>query len=115
MSLRILVVEDEMTIAFMIEDMLTEMGHAVVALAMRLPDALSAAQAMEFDLAILDVNLDGLKSFPVADVLVGRAIPFAFATGYGALGLGDAWRGRPVLVKPFRLEDLREVITALAA
>lgn len=103
-----------MTIAFMIEDMLADMGHAVVALAMRLSDALDAARTMEFDLAILDVNLDGLKSFPVADVLVGRAIPFAFATGYGTLGIDPVWRERPVLAKPFRAEDLRAVIAGLA-
>jgi CheY-like chemotaxis protein len=110
-TLRILVVEDEMTIAFMIEDMLVELGHEVVALAMRLPEALEAAQRADIDVAILDVNLDGLRSFPVADILIKRAIPFAFATGYGAAGLEEAYRNRPVLAKPFLSDDLRKLLS----
>lgn len=111
MALRILVVEDEMMIAFMIEDMLVDLGHEVVALAMRLPEALEAAQRPDIDLAILDVNLDGLRSFPVADILIERAIPFAFATGYGAAGLDEAYRNRPVLAKPFLSDDLRKLLS----
>lgn len=109
--MRILVVEDEMTIAFMIEDMLVELGHEVVELAMRLPEALKAAERPDIDLAILDVNLDGLRSFPVADVLISRHIPFAFATGYGAAGLDASYRDRPVLAKPFLLSDLKKLLS----
>lgn len=115
MPLRILLVEDEMTIALMIEDMLTELGHEVVELAMRLPQALEAARHIDADLAILDVNLDGHRSFPVADILVERAIPFAFATGYGAAGLDEAYHGKPVLAKPFLFEDLRKVLAQIRA
>ena len=110
MPLRILLVEDEMTVAFMVEDMLADLGHQVVAMAMRLPDALKAAADLDVDLAILDVNLDGLRSFPVAAVLTGRGIPFAFATGYGAAGIEEPFRDRPVLVKPFLQADLEQVL-----
>lgn len=115
MTLRILIVEDEMTIAFMVEDMLVELGHEVVELAMRLPEAVEAAQHAEFDLALLDLNLDGRRSFPVADILIERAIPFAFITGYGALGLEDGYRDRPVLAKPFMQEDLRRLVLQTVA
>ena len=115
MALRILVVEDEMTIAFMIEDMLVELGHEVVELAMRLPQAVEAAKRVDIDLAILDVNLDGHRSFPVADILIARGIPFAFATGYGAAGLDEAYRRRPVLAKPFLFEDLRQMVAEITA
>ena len=111
MALRILIVEDEMVIAFMIEDMLVELGHEVVELAMRLPEALEAAERADIDLAILDVNLDGHRSFPVADILIRRAIPFAFATGYGAAGLDEGYRNRPVLVKPFMSGDLSKLLS----
>ena len=114
-SLRILVVEDEMTIAFMIEDMLADLGHEVVELAMRLSDALEAAERLDFDLAILDVNLDGHHSFPVADILIGRSIPFAFATGYGKLGIDEAYRDRPVLAKPFLSGDLAKLVISVAS
>jgi CheY-like chemotaxis protein len=82
---RVLVVEDEMTIALLIEDMLTDLGHEVVGLAMRLPQAMELAATAIVDLAILDVNLDGRMSFPVADLLSARGVPFVFATGYGSL------------------------------
>lgn len=115
MALRVLVIEDEMTIAFMIEDMLADLGHEVVELAMRLPQALDAARRVDVDLAILDVNVDGRRSFPVADVLVKRAIPFAFVTGYGAPGLDEPYRGRPVLAKPFLHDDLRKLVAQAIA
>lgn len=99
-----------MTIAFMIEDMLVALGHDVVEIAMRLPDALKGATELTFDLAILDVNLDGHQSFPVAEVLTRRGIPFAFATGYGSAGLEDPFKGRPVLPKPFLQADLERLV-----
>jgi CheY-like chemotaxis protein len=110
-ALRILVVEDEMTIAFMIEDMLLNLGHDVVNVAMRLPDALKVANELAIDLAILDVNLDGHHSFPVAEVLTRRGIPFAFATGYGSAGIEDPFKDRPVLAKPFLQADLERILT----
>ncbi|RWX78705.1 response regulator [Neorhizobium lilium] len=112
-SLRILVVEDEMTIAMLVEDMLTELGHQVIDLAMRLPYAAELARTAAFDLAILDINLDGRKSFPVADILKERGIPFIFATGYGAAGLDAAYVGYPVLTKPFLVQDLGAAIAGL--
>lgn len=110
MALRILVVEDEMTIALMIEDMLADLGHDVAEVQMRLDPALASARQGEFDFAILDVNLDGHMSFPVAEALEERGIPFAFATGYGSAGLDAAFRHYPVLMKPFLQADLEQLI-----
>ncbi len=113
---RVLVVEDDAMIAMMVEDMLVELGHEVVDLAMRLPEALRLASEADFDLAVLDVNLDGWKSFPVADMLSRRGIVFLFATGYGASGVDAAHAGSPVIAKPFMMDDLRNAISqALAA
>ena len=112
--LRILVIEDEMLVAMNIEDMLLALGHEVAGLASRLGPALALAQEGEFDLAMLDVNLAGETSFPVADVLRTRGIPFLFATGYGADGIADGYRDAPVLQKPFRSHDLAEVLAAAA-
>ena len=110
---RILLVEDEMTVAFMIEDMLLELGHSVVDVAMRLPAALQSAATLEFDFAFLDINLDGYKTFPVAEILIGRNIPFVFATGYGPSGLDGRFRNRPVLVKPFLKADVERMLASL--
>jgi CheY-like chemotaxis protein len=113
--LRILIVEDEMLVAMNIEDMLLDLGHEVAGIASRLEPALALAREGEFDLAMLDVNLAGEPSFPVADILVDRGIPFLFATGYGAKGIPDAYSAHPVLQKPFRMADLSEILKSSTA
>ena len=110
--LRILIVEDEMLVAMNIEDMLLDLGHEVAALASRLETALSLASEEGFDVAMLDVNLAGQASFPIADLLRERGIPYLFATGYGIQGIAEAHRKAPVLQKPFRARDLEEVLRA---
>jgi len=113
---RILVVEDELMIRMLLEDMLGELGYTVNAEAGRLDEALQAAKTADFDLAILDVNLDGEPVSPVADALAARGTPFVFATGYGERGLPEPYRDRPMLKKPFQMDGLKEMLqNALAA
>src|SRR5271165_2043073 len=80
---RVLLVEDEAMIAMLIEDMLADLGCDVVATAGQLGEAVSLARSGSFDLAFLDLNLRGVPSYPVAQALRERGIPFAFVTGYG--------------------------------
>ena len=119
---RVIVVEDEMLIGMLIEDMLTDMGHTVVGVISRVNDALATVRKEEgkqllakqdFQLAILDVHLNGQAVFPVADALIERGIPFVFATGYGERGLPDQYRSRPILQKPFAKEDLERTLAAI--
>lgn len=114
-GLRVLVVEDEMMVSMLIEDMLGDLGCHVVGPAARLDEALSLAQNAELDCAVLDVNLGGQSTFPVADLLREKGAPFAFATGYGDAGLRDVDKGAPVLQKPFRESDLARVLGELHA
>src|SRR5215813_15250962 len=107
---RILVVEDELMIRMLLEDMLGELGYTVTAEAGRLEEALQAAKTADFDIAILDVNLDGEPISPVADALAARGTPFVFATGYGERGLPECHRDRPTLKKPFQLEGLKQML-----
>jgi CheY-like chemotaxis protein len=109
---RILVIEDEMLIGMLLEDMLAELGYGVAGVVPKLDEAMAAVQHDGFDLAILDVHLHGESVFPVADALVQRGVPFVFATGYGERDLPDAYRGRPVLQKPFAKEDLERALKA---
>jgi CheY-like chemotaxis protein len=113
-KLRVLVVEDEGIVAMLIEDMLTDLGHDVAAVASRIGDAIDIAQNETFDWAIVDVNLHGQASYPVADVLKERGVPFAFATGYGAKGLDTNYSYAPVLVKPFVMADLEKLLSEVA-
>lgn len=111
--LRVLIVEDEMLVAMNIEDMLLDLGHEVAGIASRLEPALSLAAEADFDFALLDVNLAGFPSFPVAAVLRDRGLPFLFATGYGIKGIIEEFRSYPVLQKPFRGMDLDLAIQSI--
>jgi CheY-like chemotaxis protein len=102
-----------MLVAMNIEDMLLELGHEVAGMAARLDAALALAGEAQIDAALLDVNLAGDDSFPVADLLAARGVPFLFATGYGVQGIDARHRGRPVLQKPFRIVDLEDAISGL--
>jgi DNA-binding response OmpR family regulator len=112
--LRIFVVEDEMTIALMIEDMLIDLGHQVTGIAMRLPQAAEMARAVDADVAILDINLDGRQSFSVAQMLRDRGVKLLFASGYGSPGLEAPFLGETVIKKPFEAKDLSAAIARVA-
>jgi CheY-like chemotaxis protein len=90
--------------------MLSELGYTVAAQAGRIDEALHAAKTADFDLAILDLNLEGEPVLAVAEALVARGTPFVFATGYGERGLPEAYRNRPTLKKPFQLEGLKQML-----
>lgn len=109
MSLSVLVVEDEAVVAIDLEFALEEMGHSVIG-AGRLSEAMSAVQSSDFDLAILDVNLNGEPSYPVASVLEQKGVPFVFVTGYGVDGLDENWRQARVLQKPIQRDALARLL-----
>ena len=113
---RVLIVEDEPLLAMNIEDMLTELGHLVVATATRVDKALTFAEGIEFNFAVLDINLAGSNTFQVAAILRKRGIPFIFTSGYGRDGLVDGYRGDHLLTKPFGPSELEHMIAqALSA
>ncbi len=107
-----LVVEDEFLVAMMIADMLTDLGHNVVATASNLAAAVEKSMTLPLDFAVLDVNLNGENSYAAADVLVARGIPFIFATGYSSLL--ERYKSVPRLQKPFDLKTLERAVLALA-
>jgi CheY-like chemotaxis protein len=106
----VLIVEDEALVAMLLEDLLHELGCHVVEIASRVETALTSILVRIFDVAILDVNLKGETSYPVADVLELRKVPFLFATGYGTEAIPEKYRQRVVLQKPFRKQELEEVL-----
>lgn len=112
MPRRVLIVEDEMCLALMLEDILVEAGYEVRKAA-RLPAALKLAQSEHIDAAILDINLAGTQVFPAADALRLRGIPFLFTSGYGENGLPPEYQQWPMLQKPYGVERLREALAGL--
>ena len=113
MARQVLVVEDEELVAMMLADMLQELDCAVLGPAGELTEALALARDGALDAALLDVSLRGTASFPVAEALQARGIPFAFMSGYGEKDFPPAFREVPRLAKPFDLPDLQRVLGGL--
>lgn len=110
----VLLVEDEMCLAMMLQDILEDAGYRVIK-ASRVPGALALAEAEDIDAAILDVNLAGKDVFPVADELRRRGVPFMFASGYGERGLPEAFIGSAVLQKPYDPAALQAMLANVLA
>ncbi len=104
-----------MLVMMMIEDMLADLGCDCVAAAATVDQALALIDGQIFDAALLDVNLNGRDSHPVADALAARDVPFAFSTGYSEHHPGEGSHDRPVLRKPFKYEELGEILAGVLA
>jgi CheY-like chemotaxis protein len=114
-GVRILIVEDEFLLAMDIESAIREAGGEVVGPIVSLEEAVATAEREELNAAVLDLNLRGEMSYPVAEVLDSRHIPFIFATGYSQSRLSDAFQCRPCLRKPFTWAALTAALERLVA
>jgi PAS domain S-box-containing protein len=103
---RVLLVEDEMLVAMMMKDMLTDLGFSVVGPFSRIAEALPVASADDLEAAVLDINLNGELVYPVAEALVTRGVPIVFVTGYGAESIDGRFAEVPVLQKPIERQVL---------
>jgi DNA-binding response OmpR family regulator len=110
---RILVVEDEMMIALLIDESLQGLGCIVIGPVGKLEPAKRLAANETFDAAVLDVNIRGGQVFPVVDILEARGIPFVLASGYSDWVLPEALQGKPRLTKPFTLRELEHEVRQL--
>jgi CheY-like chemotaxis protein len=111
-GLRVLVVEDEMMVAMLMEDLLEGFGCTIVGPAASITNALLLIANEALDGAMLDLNLAGHSVYPVANELARRDIPFIFVTGYGDQELSGDYNNRPRLPKPFRRLDLQRILIA---
>ena len=111
---RLLLVEDSLIIALDAEDIATRLGAADVTTAASVEAALDLIAAAPPSVAILDINLGHGTSFPIADALLERAVPFMFATGYGEQAqFPDQHRGRPVVQKPYTIENVARALAEM--
>lgn len=111
---RALLVEDEFLILMFLEGMIKDLGYDVAARASTLEQGfatLSGGQA--FDIAILDVNLNGSLSYELAEKLRAANIPVLFSTGYGRHGLEEGYKDWPVIQKPYSEDDLKRALRQL--
>ncbi len=112
---KILVLEDEPLVAMLLEEMLLDLGCEVVGPAYSLREGERLAREAVLDAAVLDVNVNGEMSDPVADALRARGVPFALATGYGPSAPIAADGSVPVLQKPYPADKLAAVLSGLLA
>jgi CheY-like chemotaxis protein len=112
---RILIVEDEWIISNLLADLLVELGCEVVGPATHLAMANELASIEKIDCALLDLNIAGEPVYPVAEILSSRGVPFVFITGYRREKISESFRKRPLLRKPFKAEDLTNLLKDLMA
>jgi DNA-binding response OmpR family regulator len=111
--LKVLVVEDEVAIAILIEDAVGSFGHVVSHTATNIKDAMAVAMTGDFDVALLDLNLNGQKAHAIPVTLAARGKPFGFITGYGDVGVLTPFANAPVIAKPFRIKNIGEMLEVL--
>lgn len=109
----ILIVEDEAMVAMMLEDFLEELGYAVHGVAATLEEGLAATEAGGFDAALVDCNLHGEKSWPIAYKLTEKHIRFAFVSGGSGVDTPTDLETAPALSKPFTMDNVRTMLDAL--
>ncbi|MCJ2371972.1 response regulator [Pseudomonas sp. RGM 3321] len=110
---KVLLVEDETMLAMLMEMMLEDLGFATAYHASSLGQGIEYARNGDYDLAILDINIIGGNSFPIAAAIAHRGIPFMFCSGYGRLGIPEVWVDRRCVAKPFSAEQLNEALSEL--
>ncbi|MBV9929807.1 MAG: response regulator [Alphaproteobacteria bacterium] len=108
----VLIVEDESLIAMMLEDFLDSLGHSLAGTCDTVPEALARVEQGGFDVAILDVNLNGQRVWPVADRLAAKGIPYILATGGHIEPPPPEHAAAPVLSKPFTLDAIEPALAA---
>jgi CheY-like chemotaxis protein len=111
----ILVVEDEMLILMTIESMLADLGCESITASATAAKAIELTKSQVFDLAMLDLNLNGHQSYGVADALDALGVPFVFSTGYSTDGVSENYRDRPVLRKPYQADEMARILGDLLA
>ena len=110
-GLHVLVVEDMFLVALDLSDQLTDSGCDVIGPASSVKQALAQIDGIELDGAVLDINLAGERSFPVAELLASRGIPFLFLTGYDSeAAVPDEFQNAPRLSKPVDARALTEAV-----
>lgn len=107
---RILVVEDEVLISMFIENVLADLGAEVIGPVNTLADGLALGGSERLDGAVLDLNLNGEQTYPLADALIARGVPFVFITGYDRDSLDRRYSRVPILQKPIEADTLEKIL-----
>ncbi len=114
-SKRVLIVDDEPIIAMDLELLLLDAGYEIAGVTGRIAKALMFVEIEIIDVAILDANLGGETSAPVADALSARGVPFLVWSGYDAHQLPPVLRSAPSLRKPANSTQIIQTVNSILA
>jgi len=107
---RILVVEDDALVGLSLVGYLEELG-ASVTWASKLEDAINVIDCTnQIDIAIVDLNLNGVMSNPILDRLLSKRVFTLLCTGYELSSIDVRFRGLPRCEKPFTRAGIRMLL-----
>ena len=106
----VLVVEDEMIVAMLMEDLLRSLGVKEVYIATDVKSALKLLETRPVDCAVLDLWVRDGDTMAVADILVDKGIPFVFSSGSDAGAIAERHAARPLISKPFLDDDFKLIV-----
>ena len=107
---RVLVVEDDYMIATEIRGELEQAGATVIGPVPSVRKALRLIENETIDAAVLDVNLGEEVSFPIAEALEAKAVPFVFCTGYNSGDIPEEWQHATIVLKPLKMELVKQLL-----
>lgn len=107
---RVLIVEDDAMLSMLLQDLLSALGCEITGTAARFDDAARKCEVLTFDVALLDINLRGERTLPIAEAMQRRGQRFVLTTGYGTTVLPESLRAAPMLQKPYRKQDLESAL-----
>ncbi|HEY6048367.1 MAG TPA: response regulator [Sphingomicrobium sp.] len=110
---RILIVEDSPVVAPFTADLLSDLGCEVVGPAPNMAAARELLENEEFEAALMDIHIRGERVFPLCDMLEAKSVPFVFTSGYADWQIPEKWEKRPRLQKPYTIEQVRKVLSAV--
>lgn len=110
--LRVLIVEDEAVVLLELSMVIEDLGYVVAGMASDFDRAIGLARELPIDVGVLDINLAGRESWPIATVLEERGIPFVLMSGYSRSTLPAGLSGRPFVSKPYGRDDVHAALRA---
>jgi DNA-binding response OmpR family regulator len=111
----VLIVEDNYLLASTLVDVLAELGYTPVDCEGSFQGAMAAAQTAMYELAVVDLHLNGESAFPILDTLIPRGIPYILATHTSRADIPAAYSSAPFICKPYSVEQLRNAIIECTA
>jgi DNA-binding NtrC family response regulator len=111
-GMHVLVLEDDMLVAMLVEDTLQDHECVILGPVESLEEGLEIARNRKVDAAVMDVNIGGEKVYEIAEILEARGVPFILISGYGPGAVPEAHPNWQICSKPFRAEEMMELLFA---